>query len=195
MSRIVTAQILQDFSKNWSALYWFFAHVKVNHCPRTKACAKKDNDLLSREQKINTTPTRFSKNLAKSAQWQSYSSERLESWSVSTWPTRFFSYKNELYKNVEAENCRKFKNVLRMFRGSNSNQHKNLSMNLHKIWWCLLHTLHFYAKTILNTALYTSLYYYRYIEIHIPLSICPSNWNRKSLDFLLVYTPENRGLC
>ena len=37
--------------------------------------------------------------------------------------TRFFSHKNELYKNVEAENCRKFKNVLRMFRGSNSIQH------------------------------------------------------------------------
>ena len=77
--------------------------------------------------------------------------------------TRFFSYKNELYKNVEAENCRKFKNILRMFRGSNSIQHRNLSMNLHKIWWCLLLTLHFYVKTILNTALYTSLYHYRYI--------------------------------
>ena len=34
--------------------------------------------------------------------------------------TRFF-YKNVLYKNVEAEICRKFKNVLRMLRGSNSN--------------------------------------------------------------------------
>ena len=29
--------------------------------------------------------------------------------------TRFF-YKNVLYKNVEAEICRKFKNVLRMFQ-------------------------------------------------------------------------------
>ena len=59
-----------------------------------------------------------------------------------------------------------------MLRGSNSIQHRHLSTNLHKIWWCLLLTLHFYVKTILNAALYTSLYHYRYIEIHILLSIC-----------------------
>ena len=40
------------------------------------------------------------------------------------------------------------------------------------IWWCLLLMLDFYVKTILNTALYTSLYHYRCINIHIPLSIC-----------------------
>ena len=48
--------------------------------------------------------------------------------------TRFIFYKNELYKNVEAENCRKFKNVLRMFPGSNLNRHRNLFMYLHEIW-------------------------------------------------------------
>ena len=54
---------------------------------------------------------------------------------ITSWKTLtrfFFSYKNELYKNVEAENCRKFKNVLRMFRGSNSNQHRNFLLNLYK---------------------------------------------------------------
>ena len=48
--------------------------------------------------------------------------------------TRFFYYKNELYKKVEAEICRKVKSVLRIFRGSNSNQYRNLSMKLHKIY-------------------------------------------------------------
>ena len=83
-----------------------------------------------------------------------------------------FLCKNVLYKNVEAEICRKFKNVRRMFRGSNSNQHRNLSMNSHRIWWCLLLMLDFYLKRTLNTALYTSRYHYRCIKIHIPLSIC-----------------------
>ena len=32
--------------------------------------------------------------------------------------TRFFFYKNILYKNIEAENPRKFKNILRIIRGS-----------------------------------------------------------------------------
>ena len=107
--------------------------------------------------------------------------------------TRSFSYKNELYKNVEAENCLKFKNVLRMFRGSKSIQHRNLSMNLHKIWWCLLVTLHFYVKTILNTALYTSFYHYRYIQIHIPLYICCMS-NQTEIEslstFFCLYIPQ-----
>ena len=60
--------------------------------------------------------------------------------------TRFFSYKNKLYKDVEAENCRKFKNVLRMFQGSNSYQHRNLLMNLHKIQCCLLLMLELKSK-------------------------------------------------
>ena len=38
--------------------------------------------------------------------------------------TRF--YKNVLKKNVDAEICRKFRNV------SNSNQHRTLPLNLHK---------------------------------------------------------------
>lgn len=85
--------------------------------------------------------------------------------------TRFSSYKVHS-ENCQAENCRKSKNILRMFGGSNSIQHRNLSMNLHKIWWCLLLMLHFYVKTILNTVLYTSLYHYRYAD-HKTLCIDP----------------------
>ena len=40
----------------------------------------------------------------------------------------FFIRMYFIRKNVEAEISRKFKNVLRMFRGSNSNQHQNLSL-------------------------------------------------------------------
>ena len=36
----------------------------------------------------------------------------------------YFFYKNVHYKNIEADTCRKFKNILRMFRGSNSSQHR-----------------------------------------------------------------------
>jgi hypothetical protein len=75
--------------------------------------------------------------------------------------TRFFSCKNELYKNVEAENCRKFKNVLRMFRGSNSNKLASKSfLCLHKWWWCLLFTLDFYVNTILATVFHCFLLHY-----------------------------------
>ena len=110
--------------------------------------------------------------------------------------TRFFSHENELYKNVEAENCRKFKNVLRMFQGSNLIQHRNLSMNLHKIWWCLLLTLHFYVKTILNTALYLSLSLYIHLNPHsiIYLLCFPSNWNGKYLNFFCLYIPQKTGV-
>ena len=36
------------------------------------------------------------------------------------------------YKNVEAEICRKFKNVLWIFEGSYSNQHRNMCLYLHE---------------------------------------------------------------
>ena len=84
--------------------------------------------------------------------------------------TRFFTGMCFI-KNVWTEICREFKNVITMFWGSNSYQHRNLSMNSYRIW-CLLLMLDFYVKAILNTALYTSLYHYRCINIHIPLSIC-----------------------
>ena len=41
-------------------------------------------------------------------------------------------HKNVIYKNIEAESCRKFKNIIRMFRGLNSNQHQNLFLYLYK---------------------------------------------------------------
>ena len=111
--------------------------------------------------------------------------------------TRFFC-KNVLYKNVQAEICRKFKNVLRTFRGSNSNQHRNLSMKLHKILWCLLLMLDFYVKAILNIALYTSLYHYRGIIIHIPLFIwclcLQTGIGSPSALFARIYIPQKTEL-
>ena len=109
--------------------------------------------------------------------------------------TRFFSYKVHS-ENCQAENCRKSKNILRMFGGSNSIQHRNLSMNLHKIWWCLLLTLHFYVKTILNTALYLSLSLYIHSNPHsiIYLLYVPSNWNGKYLNFFCLYIPQKTGV-
>ena len=41
--------------------------------------------------------------------------------------------KNILGKNVEPEVCPKFKNVLRMFQGSHSNEHRNL-VKLQEKW-------------------------------------------------------------
>ena len=81
-----------------------------------------------------------------------------------------------------------------MFRGSNSNQHRNLSMNSHRIWWCLLLMLDFYLKRTLNTALYTSRYHYRCITIHIPLSICclylQTEIGSPSILFAGIYIPQ-----
>ena len=62
------------------------------------------------------------------------------------------SCKNVLYKNVEAEICRKFKNILRIIQGSHLSQHQNLFVYLHGQWWYCLFALDFYVNTILNTA-------------------------------------------
>ena len=83
-----------------------------------------------------------------------------------------------------------------MFRGSDLIQHRNLSMNLNEIWWCLLLTLHFYVKTILNTALYLSLSLYIHLNPHsiIYLLYVPSNWNGKYLNFFCLYIPQKTGV-
>ena len=41
------------------------------------------------------------------------------------WSTRFSFYKNKLYKNIEAENRRKFKNIIRIWRGWDVEDQKN----------------------------------------------------------------------
>ena len=89
--------------------------------------------------------------------------------------TRFSSYKNVLY------------NVLRMSRRSNSKQHRNLSTNLHKMWWCLLLMLQFWALLCISL----------FIIVDNPHSIIylmsvSSNGDRKSLNLLLVYTQKTK---
>ena len=88
--------------------------------------------------------------------------------------------------------------VLRMLRGSNSNQHRNLPIKLHRIRWFLFPTLHLYFKTVLYTALFTSLYRYRYIEIHIPFSICflslQTEIGNPSICFACIYPRKQRFL-
>ena len=47
--------------------------------------------------------------------------------------TLFFFYKNQLYKNKEAQNCPKFKNMLRTIRGSKQeNDPKSVNLGLIK---------------------------------------------------------------
>ena len=45
-------------------------------------------------------------------------------------PTRFFFYKNILYKNIEAQDSQKIKNILRISWGSTWSRQKNRSVSL-----------------------------------------------------------------
>ena len=104
------------------------------------------------------------------------------------------------YENVEAEICRKFKNVLRISRSSNSNQHRNLPMNLHKMWWCLLLTLILTSKqfwTLFCIPLFIiidTLQDTLKPTFHYLFDVCPLKLKQEVPRFcLLVYYPEKRG--
>ena len=85
--------------------------------------------------------------------------------------------------------------ILGMFRGLHSNEYQNPSMNLHKMWCCLLLTLDLYNYEHCSVQLYLSFIIFDTLRstFHYLFAAYPFKLKQEVPQFcLLLYTQENR---